>query len=132
MAGRHAASIFGRMIEVLYNGVCPVCRAGACDLERRAAAARAGVRFTDVAAQPEKLAAYGLTLDAVRLKMHARLADGSIVIGGPAVALAWAATPPYRGLGRFVQLPVLRQIMAFGYHLTAHVLYAWNKACGRW
>lgn len=119
-------------LEVLYNGVCPVCRAGACDLERRAVAARAGVTFTDVAAHPEKLDAYGLTLDAVRLKMHARTSDGRVLVGMPAVALAWAATPPFRMLGRVAQWPGIRALFAASYHVTAHALYAWNRANGRW
>ena len=89
-------------IEVLYNGVCPVCRAGACDLERKATAARAGVIFTDVAANPDSLGRAGVTLDAVRLKLHA------------------LTTPPFSWLAAGV------------YHVTAHVLWAWNRAFGRW
>lgn len=119
-------------IEVLYNGVCPVCRAGACDLERRAAAARAGVIFTDVAVHPELLTRPGVTLDDVRLKLHALLPDGRLLRGMPAVAVAWAATPPYRWLGRLFQVWPLTWVGAAGYHLTAHVLWAWNRACGRW
>lgn len=119
-------------VEVLYNGVCPVCRAGACDLERRAIAARAGVVFTDVAANPAALARAGVSLDDVRLKLHAIDADGRVLRGMPAVALAWAATPPFRPLGRLSQIPPFSGIAAALYHLTAHVLWAWNRACGRW
>lgn len=119
-------------IEVLYNGVCPVCRAGACDLERRAAAARAGVIFTDVAMHPEALTRAGVTLDDVRLKLHALLPDGRVLRGMPAVAVAWAATPPYRWLGRLFQAWPFSWVGAAGYHLTAHILWAWNRACGRW
>lgn len=115
-----------RPIEVLYNGVCPVCHAGACDLERRGVASRAGVIFTDVAAQPDALRRAGVTLDAVRLKLHALMPDGRILRGMPAVAVAWAAAPPYRPLGRLARTPVLRSLAA------AHILWAWNRACGRW
>lgn len=119
-------------IEVLYNGVCPVCRAGACDLERRAQAARAGVIFTDVAQKPEALARAGVALEDVRLKMHAITPDGVVLGGMPAVALVWSATPPFRRLGRLTQAAPFSWIGAGLYHLTAHVLYAWNRACGRW
>lgn len=119
-------------IEVLYNGVCPVCRAGACDLGAKAAAAKAGVIFTDVAAHPEKLSANGLTLDQVRLKMHAVAPDGRVLAGMPAVAIAWAAVPPYRTLGRLFSAPPFSWLGAAGYHVSAYVLYAWNRACGRW
>lgn len=119
-------------IEVLYNGVCRVCRAGACDLERKAAAARAGVIFTDIAANPESLRRAGVTLDAVRLKLHALTPDGRVLRGMPAVSLAWAATPPYRMLGRLTQTPPFSWIAAATYHVTAHLLWVWNRACGRW
>lgn len=122
----------GQPVEVLYNGVCPVCRAGACDLERRAAAARAGVIFTDVAAHPDALIRAGVTLDAVRLKLHAITPDGRALRGMPAVALAWRATPPFRLLGRMCQAPVISWIAGGVYHATAHALWRWNRACGRW
>jgi predicted DCC family thiol-disulfide oxidoreductase YuxK len=121
-----------RFIEVLYNGVCPVCRAGACDLERRAVAARAGVIFTDVAQHEDALQRAGLSLDDVRLKLHAITADGRVLRGMPAVALAWAATPPFRPLGRLCQIAPFSWLAAAAYHLTAHLLWAWNRACGRW
>ena len=120
------------VIEVLYNGVCPVCHAGACDLERRAAAARAGVIFTDVAAKPEALARAGVSLNDVRLKLHAITPHGRVLRGMPAVALAWAATPPFRPLGRAMRIAPLSWLGAGVYHLTAHALWFWNRACGRW
>jgi predicted DCC family thiol-disulfide oxidoreductase YuxK len=119
-------------IEVLYNGVCPVCRAGACDLERRAAAARAGVIFTDVAAEPRALERAGVSLEDVRLKLHAVRPDGRVLRGMPAVALAWSVTPPFRPLGRLSQLPPLSWVAAAAYHVVAHLLWRWNRQCGRW
>jgi predicted DCC family thiol-disulfide oxidoreductase YuxK len=121
-----------RPLEVLYNGVCPVCRAGACDLERRAAAARAGVIFTDVAINPDALARAGLTLDDVRLKLHAITPAGRVLRGMPAVAAAWRATPPFRPLGRASQMAPFSWAAAALYHVTAHVLWRWNRLCGRW
>jgi predicted DCC family thiol-disulfide oxidoreductase YuxK len=119
-------------VEVLYNGVCPVCRAGACDLERRAIAAKAGVTFTDVAANPDALARANVSLYDVRLKLHAIDDDGRVLRGMPAVALAWAATPPFRPLGRLTQIAPFSWIAAGLYHVTAHLLWSWNRACGRW
>jgi predicted DCC family thiol-disulfide oxidoreductase YuxK len=128
----HVLLMTSRVVEVLYNGVCPVCRAGACDLERRAAATKAGVIFTDVAQHSEALARAGVTLDAVRLKMHAIAPDGRVIAGMPAVAIAWAATPPFRPLGRLMQIAPFSWLGAGAYHITAHALWAWNRACGRW
>jgi predicted DCC family thiol-disulfide oxidoreductase YuxK len=119
-------------VEILYNGVCPVCRAGACDLERRAAIAKAGLVLTDVAQESAALARAGVTLDAVRLKLHAVTADGRVLRGMPAMALAWSATPPYRPLGRLMRIAPFSWIGAGLYHIAAHALWAWNRACGRW
>jgi predicted DCC family thiol-disulfide oxidoreductase YuxK len=121
-----------RRTEVLYNGVCPVCRAGACDLERRAIAAQAGVIFTDVAAHPEALARAGVSLDDVRLKLHAITPDGHVLRGMPAVSQAWAATPPFRTLGRLTRIAPFSWLAAALYHATAHALWWWNRASGRW
>ena len=73
-----------------------------------------------------------VTLDDVRLKLHAITPSGNVLRGMPAVALAWAATPPYRWLGRLVQLWPFASLAAAAYHITAHVLWAWNRACGWW
>src|SRR5262245_52314402 len=119
-------------VEILYNGVCPVCRAGACELERRAAIAKAGLVLIDVAQDGAALERAGVTLDAVRLKLHAVTADGRVWAGMPAMALAWSATLPYRTLGRLMRSPPFSWIGACVYHVAAHVLWAWNRACGRW
>ncbi len=129
---RRIVNAMTQPIEILYNGICPVCRAGACDLERRAIATKAGVIFTDVSTDQSALNRAGVTLDAVRLKLHALTPDGRVLRGMPAVALAWSATPPYRLLGRLCRLPVVNWISAGAYHLTAHALWAWNRASGRW
>jgi predicted DCC family thiol-disulfide oxidoreductase YuxK len=119
-------------IEVLYNSVCPVCRAGACDIERRAAVSKAGIVLTDVSQNGEALNRAGLTLDQVRLKFHAIDRDGRLLAGMPAVALVWWALPSHRWLGELFGAPPGKWIGAFGYHIAAHSLWAWNRACGRW
>jgi len=119
-------------VEILYNAVCPVCHAGACELEKRAALAKANVVLTDVSQNPDALRRAGVTLDQVRLKMHAIDANGRVLVGMPAVALAWAATPPYRPMGRLMQVLPFSWFGAVVYHLSAYVLLAWNRACGRW
>ena len=119
-------------VEILYNAVCPVCHAGACELEKRAALANADIALTDVSQNSDALRRAGVTLDQVRLKMHAIDENGRVLAGMPAVALAWAATPPYRLLGRVMQIPPFSWIGAAIYHLSAYVLWGWNRACGRW
>lgn len=119
-------------IEVLYNGLCPVCRAGACDIEKRAALSKARVTLTNVAEHPDALARAGVTLEAVRLKMHAIDGAGRVLAGMPAVAAIWAALPPRPWVGRVLQHAPWRWFGAAAYHISAHVLYRWNRLCGRW
>src|SRR5262245_20568689 len=115
-------------VEILYNAVCPVCHAGACELEKRAALAKANVILTDVSQDSEALRRAAVTLDRVRLKMHAIDANGRVLAGMPAIALAWAATPPYRPLGRLMQIPPFTWIGAAIYHVSAYALWTWNRA----
>lgn len=120
-------------VEILYNSVCPVCEAGACDLRRRAPPpGMGGAILTDVSNAPEALARAGVTLDQVRLKMHAITPEGRVVRGMPAIALAWRVTPGYRTLGRLMQVAPFSWIGAMVYHVAAHLLWTWNRACGRW
>jgi predicted DCC family thiol-disulfide oxidoreductase YuxK len=119
-------------VEILYNSVCPVCHAGACELRRRAAPTYGGVLITDVSQSPEALRRAGVTLDQVRLKMHAITQDGRVLAGMPAIALAWSVTPAYRWLGRIMQIAPFSWIGAVVYHVSAYALFAWNRACGRW
>lgn len=120
------------VVEILYNGVCPVCRAGACDIERRAAVERAGIVLTDVSQNAEALARAGRTLDQVRLKMHAIAPDGRVLEGMPAIAIVWRALPSHHWLGALMQTAPFSWLGAVGYHLSAHALWTWNRACGRW
>ncbi|MBI3438197.1 MAG: DUF393 domain-containing protein [Proteobacteria bacterium] len=103
-----------------------------CELEKRAALTKANVVLTDVSQDADALRRAGVTLDQVRLKMHAIDANGRVLAGMPAVALAWAVTPPYRPFGRLMQIAPFSWIGAAGYHVSAYVLWAWNRACGRW
>ena len=76
--------------------------------------------LTDVSQNADALRRAGVTLDQVRLKMHAIDANGRVLAGMPAVALAWAATPPYRPLGRLMQIPPFSWIGAVVYHFSAY------------
>lgn len=81
---------------------------------------------------PQSLTRTGVTLDAVRLKLHALTPDGRVLAGMPAVALAWRVTLPFRWLGRVCAAPVVSSLAAGVYHVAAHALWWWNRACGRW
>ncbi len=117
---------------VLYNSVCPVCREGICHFERRTRKSSMNVEYVDVSRNPEAYEDIGVTLDAVRLKLHAILPGGILVRGWPAVHAVWQRTPGYRWLARLGDLPGLNLVSRALYHVTAHALWMWNRASKRW
>ncbi len=119
-----------RPLEVVYNSACPVCRAGVESFKRAQPPDDDGRTWRDINDEPERLAERGATLDDVRLKLHAVDREGNLLVGMPAVAAIWAETPGWGWAAKLARAPGLRWIAAAGYHLTAHVLYRWNRAVG--
>ncbi len=73
----------GHRLVVWYNTRCPVCDTG-IDWQRNKllAAVRAGtLSFRDINEQPEALAAYGVSLDDVRRRLHATDQDDHLIVG---------------------------------------------------
>lgn len=123
-----------RSIEVYYNSVCPVCDAGVGENRRAIEKSGCGDNATwvDVSANPEILAAEGITLDDVRRNIRVRDADGTLHRGADAVAIMWLATPGRKWLGHLTRFPLIRPIARFVYFRFADGLYWWNKRKGRW
>jgi predicted DCC family thiol-disulfide oxidoreductase YuxK len=119
-------------VTVYYNGQCPVCRAGVADHRRRAEAARASCDWVDVSERPDALAARGVALDDVRLRLHAVDAEGRLRVGVEAFAAIWRELPGWRGLAWLAGLPGLRGALRWLYDRVAYRLYAWNRRHGRW
>lgn len=124
-------------LEILYNSVCPVCREGICYFETRTqspktGSAGQGVTYVDVSADPKRFRAEGVSLDDVRFKLHARLPDGQIIRGWPAISALWRVTPGYKWLAILGDAPVLNWGARGTNHLAAVVLWQWNKLSGRW
>lgn len=124
-------------IQIIYNSVCPVCREGICYFERKTppmheTSTSASIDYFDLSAEPNAFVGQGVTLDDVRLKLHAALPDGRIVRGWPAVSALWRVVPGYRWLATLGDLPVLNWGARALYHLAAHMLWHWNRISGRW
>ena len=117
--------------EILYNGQCPVCRAGADHYRRTGGGAFASCGWTDVTKAPDALARHGVTLEAVKYRIHAVGPDGRMLSGMAAVVAIWDRMPRNRRLARLARLPVLNTIATGAYELAAGVLYAWNRVNGR-
>ncbi|MEM9738585.1 MAG: DUF393 domain-containing protein [Pseudomonadota bacterium] len=119
-------------LAILYNSVCPVCREGICYFERRVPTRRGRIDFIDVSANPQAFADIGVSLDDVRRKLHARLPEGQIVRGWPAVNALWRETPGYEWLAKLGNAPGLRTLSGATYASLAQLLWWWNRASGRW
>lgn len=119
-----------RPLEVVYNSACPVCRAGVESYREMTALDARPRAWIDINERPETLAAHGVTTRDVQLKLHAVDREGRLLVGMPAVAAIWAETPGRRWLARLAQAPVLRWAANAGYHLTAHILFRWNRLAG--
>ncbi len=117
--------------EILYNGHCPVCAAGADHYQRLSPGSFQGCGWVDVTKTPEALARHGLTLKAVKYRIHIVDAEGRVLAGMPAVIAIWERMPRHRWMARLARLPVLNTLATAGYEAAAAALYAWNRANGR-
>jgi predicted DCC family thiol-disulfide oxidoreductase YuxK len=120
--------------RVYFNSACPVCNAGITSQRERMQACGTGdaVEWIDINDDPDALAARGVSLDDVRLKLYVEDAAGDLHVGADAFADLWRATPGQRWLGRLVSLPVLRTLARWAYNAFAVQLYRWNRRHGRW
>src|SRR2546422_10323907 len=104
----------GHRLVVWYNTRCPVCDAG-IDWQRNKllAAVRAGrISFHDINEAPEVLAAYGVSLDDVRRRLHATDEADRLIVGADVAIAVWRVTPGAGWLASLfdnrVMLPVTR------------------------
>ena len=121
-----------KALEVIYNSVCPVCDAGICSFQKKIDPAHGGFVWLDINTAPDRLSDYGVSVDDVRLKLHAIDRDGKLRVGIEAVTAIFAETPGYKWMAYLVRLPLLKIVAAQLYNITAHLLYRWNKSKDRW
>lgn len=103
-------------LEVYFDGACPVCSREMALLRRLDRSGR--VRCTDIAAPGFDAGATGVTRAELDDRIHARLADGTLVEGvevfrriAAAVGLGWLAGP--------TRLPVVRGLLDVAYRAFA-------------
>ncbi len=122
------------MLTVWYNTRCPVCDAGIRRQKSRLVdAVKAGrIVFRDINLEPEALAAFGVSIEDIRRRLHATDADGRLLFGADVAVAVWRATPGEGWLATLLGNPVARPITRLVYDRFADLLYAWNKRSGRW
>ena len=121
-----------KALEVIYNSVCPVCDAGICQFQKKVNPEHGHYIWLDINEAPERLSEYDVSVDDVRLKLHAIDREGQLRVGMEAVSAIFAETPGYRWMARLSNLPLLRPLSALLYNGVAHLLYKWNQSKGRW
>jgi predicted DCC family thiol-disulfide oxidoreductase YuxK len=119
--------------KVYYNSACPVCNAGIKDQRRRMEACGIkDIEWIDVHTHPEAVADVDAPLEAVRERLRVRNPDGKIDVGVDAFIRLWSQTPGQRWLARIARIPVLKQLVQWGYNAFARRLYRWNRAKRHW
>ncbi|MBY6201248.1 DUF393 domain-containing protein [Maritalea mobilis] len=104
-------------VRILYNDRCPICRAEIAHYRAKAEAAQAPLVFDDL--NQTDLAAWHLTPDQAKRRVHARLPDGRIISGVPAFARIWGTLPGMGWMARAVNLPVIRPLAELAYNRIA-------------
>lgn len=103
-------------LRILYNGDCPICSREIAHYRRQAASHGADIAFEDIAGAD--LAAWGLSADAARRRLHA--CDGGKMLHGMAAFRAlWARLPGWRWLARLAGLPFVGAVFALAYDEVA-------------
>lgn len=103
-------------MELYFDGACPLCAREVAFLRRRDRAGR--IRFTDIAAPGFDAAATGIAWRDLMDRIHARLADGTVVEGVEAFRRLYALL----GWGWLVaptRLPGVRQVLDLAYRTFA-------------
>lgn len=84
--------------EVYYDGGCPACRREMAHY--RAQPTSSPIRYVDVVAEPERVAALGISpRDAIH-RLHARDESGRVIVGMGAFHGIWLRIPRYAGIAR--------------------------------
>lgn len=103
-------------IEVFHDGDCPLCAREIRFLRRLDRRGR--IRFTDIAAADFDAASVGLTWEALMLRIHGRLPDGTIIEGVEVFRRLYAAVG-FSALVAVTRLPGISHLLDIGYQRFA-------------
>lgn len=106
----------GKVVEVFFDGDCPLCMREIRMLRRKDRAGR--IVFTDIAAPGFSATAYGTTYEELMERIRGRLADGTWIEGVEVFRRLYAAV----GFGWLVavtRVPGISHLLGLGYRLFA-------------
>lgn len=120
--------------KVYFNSACPVCNAGVARQRQRmeASGARCDIEWLDINRDEDALAARGVGIDDVRLKIYVEDDRGNLHVGAAAFAALWRETPGQEWAGRVASAPIVSTMARWAYDAFAAALYRWNRHKGRW
>lgn len=104
------------VVEVFYDGDCPLCMREIAMLMRKDKAQR--IRFTDIAAPGFDAETLGLSWEKLMKRIHARLANGELIEGVEVFRQLYAAVG-FTKLVRLSRLPGIAGALDLGYTLFA-------------
>ena len=114
-----------QITRALYNRDCPVCNSEMCAYSAYARSEELPLAFDDL--NQIDLAQWGVSEDEATRLLHV-LHEGQLYIGFDAVLILWEQMPKYRWMARVGRLPVLNQVLNWGYaHMVARIIYARHK-----
>lgn len=116
-----------KKLTTYYNGTCPVCRPEIERYGRSEIAGDAELGWCDINRDEAALAAFGVTADDVRKRLHAVDEQGRVMVGVTAFAAIWQELRGHRWLARLIRLPVVRQLAHWLYEGLVAVLWSYNK-----
>jgi uncharacterized protein (TIGR01777 family) len=128
LIGRRAKATGAELVEMYYNGECPVCSAEMNHYASLCAESQKTLRFIDSMQRPDALAGCGLRIDHLERRVYLKDSKGRIVSGLPALIELWSRLPQYRWLAKLTSAPVIRPVSVGIYdHLIAPGLAAWAR-----
>ena len=114
------------IIEVFYDGDCPLCRREIEFIRRLDR--RGQIRFTNIAALGFDPMQNGKTRDELMAEIHGLLPNGSWVTGVEVFRRMYAAAG-FRLLAALTRLPVLSHVLDAGYRLFSTNRLRWTGRC---
>lgn len=104
-------------LTTYYDGGCPLCSKEIAHYRRVDRDQR--VRWVDLTAAADELAAIGLDQATAMRRLHAREPGGRLLSGVPAFIAIWHRLPGYRFLARAVEALRLTRPLEWGYRRFA-------------
>ena len=106
----------GKVVEVFYDGDCPLCMREIRMLTRKDRAER--IQFTDIAAPAFDAEKLGTTYAALMARIQGRLADGTWIDGVEVFRQLYAAIG-WTKVVAVTRWPIIRNVLSLGYRLFA-------------